>query len=138
LEILEELGFAAKNSNGNIKITHPKLKIECHVPKCSPYDSKLSPTNGELFVKFPSSQDIQHAGGHCLSAYLAGYVASVDKVAKIHLKGPTRYLPNTFQATHESLHNTKITSVKPYRQKKEQEISKGKKENVKLLLWVAL
>jgi predicted transcriptional regulator len=84
LEILEELGFAAKNSNGDIKITHPKLKMERHVPKCPPYDGKLSPTNGELFMKFPSSQNIQHVGGHCLSAYLAGYVASVDKVAKIH------------------------------------------------------
>jgi hypothetical protein len=119
LEILEELGFAAKNSNGDIKITHPKLKMERHVPKCLPCDGKLSPTNGELFVKFPSSKNIQHAGGHCLSAYLAGYAASMDKVAKIHLKGPTRYSPNTCQATHESLHNTKIASVKHYHQKKE-------------------
>jgi hypothetical protein len=124
LEILEELGFAENTPDAGIRIIHPKLQMKRHIPKCSQQDGKFSPTNGEIFVKFPSSQNIQEASGHCLSTYLAGYVASVDKVAKVNLKSPTKYSPNTLRATYESLHNTKIASVRQHNQKKEDESNK--------------
>ena len=126
MEILRELDFATGD-----KITHPKLRMTQHIPKCSRKEGKFSPTNGELFAKFPSSQNLQQAGGRCILSYLAGYVASV-----VHVKGPTKYSPAEFRAVHESLGNTKIASVKHYHERKDTQdknttAKKGKKQHYK-------
>ena len=129
MEIFRELDFATGNN-----ITHPKLRMMQHIPKCSKEEGKFSPTNGELFAKFSSSQNLQQAGGHCISSYLAGYVESVNKVARVHLKGPTKYSPAKFYAEHESFGNTKIASVKHYHGRKHTQdesttAKKGKKQH---------
>ena len=115
LEILKELHFAADHpERGGIRVTHPQLHMIRHIPKCSKSDGKFSPTNGGLFVRYPSASNLQNANGHCLSAYLTSYITEIDKVAIVHMKPPTKTEPDIIHGQYESLNNTKIKSVKRY------------------------
>lgn len=63
--IYNRLGFM----DGDLPI-HDCLKSERHVPICSANDPKFSPTNGKLFICYPSSQNLQFTTGHAIAAYL--------------------------------------------------------------------
>ena len=88
------------------------LLSEFHVPICSREDPKFSPTNGFLFVLFPSSQNLQYTTGYMIGSYLVKYVTKLDDVARVLLMPPRTFDPQHARGTIEQLHNTKITSNK--------------------------
>jgi predicted GIY-YIG superfamily endonuclease len=118
LAVLLRLGLARESltvsNRKNIEITHPMLKMERHIPKCSQHDAKFSPTNGRLFVMMPSSQNLQYCTGHSLALYLTSYVTEIDRVSLIFIRPPTTDMANTLRLEHHSLNNTKIRSVAKY------------------------
>ena len=125
LDLMMQCGFAERDeSTGVIHITDPNFKMYRHVPRCHKLDGKFSPTNAELFVKYRSSQNVQIALGHSLNVYLTSYIVEIDKASQIWLRPPVKHDPNVIRAEHESLHNTKIASVKAYNKKKMKEKKK--------------
>jgi hypothetical protein len=73
LDILQRLGMAEtqfQNNRHSVVVTHPLLKMERHIPKCSKNDGKFSPTNGQLFTKMCSSQNLPFCTGSSISSYL--------------------------------------------------------------------
>ena len=93
------------------------LKSEFHVPPSSQLDPKFSPTNPELFIQFPSSQNLQFTTGESICGYLVKYVTINDDLARVHLIPPRKEDPTHAKAVIERLHNTKITSNKILAQK---------------------
>ena len=64
-KIYNRLGFLREDTP-----TTNLMRSERHIPICSSSDPKFSPTNGHLFVCFPSSQNLQFPTSYALSAYL--------------------------------------------------------------------
>lgn len=102
-------------------MTEKLLQAERHIPRSANTDSKFSPTNGKLFICFPSAQNLQFTTGYSVSAYLAKYVSELDEVAIVRLTPPTPLrdesegiTPGSLNVNGEytALHNTKITSWK--------------------------
>jgi predicted GIY-YIG superfamily endonuclease len=130
LNILRRLGMAKtqiQKTRSTIMVTHPLLKMERHIPRCSRNDGKFSPTNGRLFTMMPSSQNLQFCTGASISSYLTSYVTEMDQVAIVLFRPPTPANPNTFRAEHHSLNNTKIASVRHFQSSKRKEMTKNDK-----------
>lgn len=130
LEILEELGFAEANSEGYIEINNEDLKLQRHIPRSSKQDGVFSPTNIDLFVRYPSSSNLQYATSDHVSNYLANYVAAVDAVALMNVFPPSATAPDKAKAEVEVLNNTKIASVKHHNEKKHKEEKKKRPQVV--------
>ena len=125
LEVLMQCGFAERDpSTQIIRITDPRLKMYRHIPRCNRRDGKFSPTNPEVFIRYLSSQNVQFALGHSLNVYLTSYIVEIDKTAQIWLKPPTKHDPNVIRAEQESLHNTKISSVRLHNKQKQKQKKK--------------
>jgi hypothetical protein len=117
LEILREIGFA-EDDDRSIKVTDPRLQLTRHIPRSAKAEGKFSPSNMDLFYKYPSAQNLQFATSEYVSSYLTTYVTEIDKVAMVHMKPPNAAAPKTVKGDLESLHNTKIASVKIFNEKK--------------------
>lgn len=73
-DIYNRLGFMFGNAPIDVC-----LKSERHIPICSASDPKFSPTNGHLFLCFPSSQNLQFTTGHAIAAYLVSTSRMLDR-----------------------------------------------------------
>lgn len=125
LDLLEDLGMIEWDDFNKISYTilDNDLSMERHIPRCSKYNSKFSPTNGDLFVRYPSAQNLQFCTGHSISSYLVKYVSGIDEVALVQPKpimtssnknegNECSYNGGEFKGIYHSLKNTKIAGNK--------------------------
>ena len=115
IEILQQLGMAKVSQIGFDEFTEiidPALKMEPHIPVSSPHTPKFSPTNGHLFVAYPSSQNLQLCTGHSICSYLVRYISNIDEVALLAIKPQHEYDIGFARGEYTSLHNTKIAGNK--------------------------
>ena len=87
------------------------LQSTKHIPPCMGKDGIMSPVIGVLVAINPNSDNCQLASGYYVARYLAKYVIKIDQYLTINFAPQQEQSPfETFSATAEQLHNTKITS----------------------------
>ncbi|MEX1352552.1 MAG: hypothetical protein AB1Z31_33055, partial [Desulfobacterales bacterium] len=121
MKILVELGLATYSNESCtvIEITAEKLKMKRHVPKTSNVHEKFSPTNGLLFILYPSAQNLQFCTGMSINSYLTKYAAGIDKVSILTFAPPTRGSNGELtKVKYKPLNNTKISSVNAHNAKR--------------------
>ena len=89
------------------------LEAKRHLPPCYAINRPYSPANPFLFAMLLSAMNLQFCTAYILLRYLAKYVASVDKSARIVFKA-SKATDNerNIQVSVEQGHNTKITGNK--------------------------
>lgn len=99
------------------RIIEPALRMMQHFPRCFIPPPQISPTNLNLFARYPSQSNLQFATGHSLSVYLSKYMTELDEGYGIEILPPLKSRKD-FRYQAEYSHNTKINSVKQFNKRR--------------------
>ena len=122
LEVMAKIGIIEekRNDEGGLMFIlteewKKSLTCERHVPPTFNNEGIISPTNGGMFARLRCAQNLQFTGTSDVGKYLTKYIGEIDKCNKIFFSAGRG--SDVINVDFESLHNTKITSVKMQEQK---------------------